>query len=205
MSVAPQRPARSQRAAIAIVAATVALLAGCAPQPAPMPAAPVDAVSSPRLPRGYVRTDGHGDIAVSLAGAASCTRTTPAEAAASVAAANTARARRGLAPLVNDPRLQRAAEDHACEMARRGTMTHVGTATKGPSARVKKLGYRPAITSENIAAGRMDLGRVIAEWTGSPDHLSNIVIPGLRHHGIGHAVAVDGKSTFWAAVYAQPR
>lgn len=90
-------------------------------------------------------------------------------------------------------------------MAGRGTMTHVSQSGGRPGPRLKAAGYRPAVTTENIAAGRMDLGRVLAEWRSSPLHLANVVRPGLRHMGIGHAVGGDGKTVYWTAVYAQPR
>lgn len=157
------------------------------------------------LPRGFVRTDGHGDLVISAGGAARCEQATAAEKAATLAASNAARARSGLAPLSIHPTLQRVAEKMACEMARRGTMTHVSTDGGRPGPRIKAAGYRPALTTENIAAGRMDLGRVMAEWTRSPDHLSNVVRPGLRHMGIGHATGSDGKTVYWSAIYAQPR
>lgn len=157
------------------------------------------------LPRGVVRTDGHGDVVISAAGPASCAPSTAAERAATLAASNAARARTGQGPLVIHPTLQRVTEQMACEMARRGTMTHVSTDGGRPGPRLKAAGYRPAVTTENIAAGRMDLGRVMAEWTRSPDHLSNVVRPGLRHMGIGHATGSDGKTVYWSAIYAQPR
>ncbi|ARJ68771.1 CAP domain-containing protein [Paracoccus contaminans] len=181
-----------------------AMLAACAgPAPAPPPAAGGKAPLG--LPRGYVRTDGHGDLLIASAGQAACPRTAPAEAAAAAAAANAARRDRGQPPVATHPTLQRVAEQQACEMARRGTMTHVSQSGGRPGPRLKAAGYRPAVTTENIAAGRMDIGRVLAEWGSSPLHLVNIVRPGLRHMGIGHASGADGKTTYWTTIYAQPR
>ena len=184
----------------------VLLLAACA---APPPEPPVmtarTSTLSPRLPRGIVRTNGHGEIMAAAAGQAHCVATSPAAAAAALAATNRARAARGLTPLRTNARLQRAAEAHACEMAMRGAMTHAGTKTTGPMARSKGQGYAPRLTAENIAAGRFDLGRVLAEWSSSPSHLSNIIIPGTEDFGIGQAVAAAGKTTFWAAIYGKPK
>ena len=61
------------------------------------------------------------------------------------------------------------------------------------------------VTAENIAAGHFDLNRVLHEWNVSTGHHANIVIPQMRHMGIGEAVGADGKTRFWAAVYAAPR
>ena len=160
---------------------------------------------SPKLPKGIVRTNGKGEIMAAAAGQAQCVPTSPEAAAAALAATNRARAARGLTPLRTNARLQRAAEAHACEMAMRGAMTHAGTKTTGPMARTKGQGYAPRLTAENIAAGRFDLNRVLSEWNSSPDHLSNVVIPGTQDYGIGQAVAADGKTTFWAAIYGKPK
>lgn len=184
----------------------VLMLAACATAPEPPQQLTArTSTLSPRLPKGVVRTDGYGEIMAAAAGQARCVRTTPDAAAAALAATNWARAARGLTPLRTNDRLQRAAEAHACEMAMRGAMTHAGTKTTGPMARAKGQGYAPRLTAENIAAGRFDMGRVLSEWSSSPDHLSNIMIPGTQDFGIGQAVAADGKTTFWAAIYGKPK
>lgn len=170
--------------------AAAVVLSGCvAPEPSAGPA------------KGH---DPH-DVQATAPGAATCPETTAAENAAGVAATNRVRRAKGLAPLTPDPVLALAAARHACDMAQRGRMTHAGTSTKGPAMRVKALGYRPALTAENIAAGPFSLDRVLGEWNRSPGHLANILIPQTRQYGIGHAVAADGKTVFWAAVYGAPR
>lgn len=189
-----------------LIPALVLTLAACAPPPPPAPELTArTSTLSPRLPKGIVRTNGHGEIMAAAAGQAQCLQTSAGAAAAALAATNRARAARGLSPLRTNPKLQRAAEAHACEMAMRGAMTHAGTKTTGPMARVKGQGYAPRLTAENIAAGRFDLNRVLAEWSSSPDHMSNIAIPGTLDYGIGQAVAADGKTTFWAAIYGKPK
>lgn len=163
-----------------------AALAGCAPAPA---------------------VQGNDPHAMQLlaAGDATCLATTARQNAVAVAATNRMRAASGLPPVGADDRLAQAAARHACDMARRGRMTHVGSTTHGPAPRVKALGYAPAVTAENIAAGHFDLNRVLAEWNASAGHRANIVIPQVRDMGIGQAVGADGKTRFWAAVYAAPR
>lgn len=187
------------------VTTILCILTGCSQFAKAPELVETERLSAPRLPNGYIRTDGRGAIAVTIAGEVGCGRLGASEVEQALVSTNNVRARRGLAALSTDSRLQRAAEEHACDMARRGVMTHVGTKTAGPGMRVKALGYRPAVTSENIAAGRMDLPKTLHEWTSSPNHQSNMIIPGLRHMGIGHAIGSDGKTAFWAAIYAQPR
>ncbi|MDO5706379.1 MAG: CAP domain-containing protein [Paracoccus sp. (in: a-proteobacteria)] len=149
-------------------------------------------------------TDPH-DIQATAPGPAQCMQTSAAELAAGVAATNIARARAGLPPVRGNATLARAAERHACDMAERGRMAHVGKGTSGPAQRVKALGYQPRITAENIAAGPFDLNRVLAEWNRSSGHLTNINIPQMQEMGIGRATGSDGRTVFWAAVYSAPK
>lgn len=145
------------------------------------------------------------DVQASPPGAAQCVTTTAAELAAGVSATNNARRRANLPSVAPNAILAQAAARHACDMAKRGRMTHVGSSTSGPGQRVKKLGYAPRVTAENIAAGPFSINRVLAEWNASSGHLSNIMIPQMRHYGIGHAVGSDGRTQYWAAVYAAPK
>lgn len=138
-------------------------------------------------------------------GAATCLAPTAAEVAAAVAATNAARAARGMAAVRGNAALSAAAADHACDMARRGSMTHRGSRSSGPSQRARAAGYRPAITAENIAAGPFDVAGALAAWSGSAGHLANMLIPQIRDVGIGQAIAADGRTRFWAAIFAAPR
>ncbi|WBU62991.1 CAP domain-containing protein [Paracoccus aerodenitrificans] len=117
---------------------------------------------------------------------------------------NGLRARHGLEPLKANRSLQLAARAHACDMASFGWMSHRGSHSAGPAERVKAVGYRPRITAENIAAGNFDLNRTLTEWSRSPNHRNNILLPSISEFGIGHALSADGKSHFWTAVYADP-
>lgn len=182
----------------------VALLAACANEQTGTVTPPV-AGPVTGLPGKVVWTDGHGDLQLTEGGAARCKLISPAEIGRALAVANNARAKRGLQPLRVNKKAQAAAEAQACDMANRGTMTHAGSATTGPSARIKAQGYKPSVTAENIAAGRFGFDQATAEFVASPQHLANIVIPGLRDFGTAYAMGADGKTGFYAAVYAQPR
>lgn len=145
------------------------------------------------------------DIQATAAGRPTCTATSAAQNAAGAQATNAVRRSAGLPPVQPNPALARAAARHACDMAERGRMAHHGSGTKGPSDRVKALGYQPSVTAENIAAGPYGIERVLAEWNGSQGHRANMLIPQVRDYGIGQAIGADGKTRFWAAVYAAPR
>jgi len=185
----------------AVLPAVLCLLSACvAPPPAPSERL---STPEPTLPGRVVWTDGHGAIPVAAAGQAQCLATSGAMAATALAQTNATRARASLPPLRANPVLDRVAAAHACDMAKRGLMTHAGTSTKGPMVRARQLGYRPQTIAENIAAGRFDLGGTLAQWSASPGHRANINIPYLQEFGIGTATAADGKTTFWTAVYAR--
>lgn len=180
------------------------LLAACAARP---PETSTAAATDTRvgLPGKIVRTDGEGSLQLVDSGAAHCNLISDDEIRRALTVTNNARARQGLTPLRRNPKAQAAAEAQACDMASRGAMTHAGRGTKGPAARIKAQGYKPTVTAENIAAGRFGFDQASAEWVASPKHLANIVIPGLRDFGTAYALGADGKTGFYAAVYAQPR
>lgn len=155
----------------------------------------------------WVRQVTGDDILVQAAapGRAQCVATAAAENKAAAQVTSARRAAAGLQPLRPNPKLAEAAARHACDMAMRGQMAHRGSASKGPSQRLKGVGYKPAITAENIAAGPFSLEQVLHAWNGSAGHLSNVMLPQARDFGIGRAVAADGRTIFWAALYAAPR
>ncbi|WP_233253563.1 CAP domain-containing protein [Paracoccus binzhouensis] len=138
-------------------------------------------------------------------GTVTCYQTSMRENQAAAQATNATRRARGLPALKPNADLAAAAARHACDMARRGVMSHRGSNTRGPMQRLKKAGYRPSIAAENIAAGPFTQERVLREWVRSSGHLANILIPQVRHYGIGKAVGADGRTVYWAAVYSAPR
>ncbi|MDT1060258.1 CAP domain-containing protein [Paracoccus sp. CPCC 101403] len=148
---------------------------------------------------------GYPDVQASAPGRAECRATSSEQNAAAAARTNATRRAHGLPALRSDPRLARAAAAQACDMARRGTMTHSGSHSSGPMQRAKAQGYAPRIAAENIAAGPYDLTGVLSVWAGSRGHVDNILIPQLQDFGIGSAVGADGRTVFWSAVYAAPR
>ncbi|WP_410219554.1 CAP domain-containing protein [Paracoccus sp. (in: a-proteobacteria)] len=151
------------------------------------------------------RTDDPHAVQVSAPGEARCLQTDPGQNAAGVAATNQMRRQAGLPPVRSSMQLAQVAAAHACDMARRGRMTHIGSTTTGPAARVKAAGYRPSVTAENIAAGPYSLPRVLQEWNKSQGHLNNILLPQVRDYGVGQALGPDGRTIYWAAVYSAPQ
>lgn len=137
-------------------------------------------------------------------GRPSCGMIAPEDAQGALAETNALRRAHGLAPLRVNRALSLSAANHACEMAARGLMTHEGLNGSGPGQRARQAGLSPAMTAENIAAGPFNRERVVMEWARSAGHRGNILIPQMREFGIGSALASDGRTVFWAAVYAAP-
>ena len=145
------------------------------------------------------------DVQASVAGDATCLKTSTSQNHHGATATNAMRQQAGLPPVRANNLLAQVAASHACDMARRGTMTHRGSRTSGPGARVKAAGYRPTVTAENIAAGPFSQSNVLHAWNTSSGHRDNIMIPQVREYGIGQAIGADGRTRFWAAVYAAPK
>lgn len=173
-------------------------------------AAAVGTVSISLGGQGEVQAQSFGGSAATvnrpvLSGSVKCYRTSAKENSRGAAHTSQVRSQRGLAQLRPNARLAEAAARHACDMARRDHMTHVGSKNRRPSHRVRAAGYRQVIVAENIGKGFNSAEQVMRAWVGSGSHLSNILLPQVNDFGIGKAMAADGRTVYWAAVYAAHR
>jgi uncharacterized protein YkwD len=112
---------------------------------------------------------------------------------------NSARAAAGMPPLAVEPRLTRAAETYAREMARDGWFEHTDPTGAGVEARAEAAGYSDwEYLAENLAtgAGRPDADEVVGRWLESPGHRRNILAPELRDVGVACYVA---NERYWCA------
>lgn len=146
---------------------------------------------------------GRTEAVTPVTAGATCVAPSPGDTADITAATNAVRAAHGIAPVQESAVLSAVAAAHACDMARQGRLTHQGGG--GPSRRLRAAGYRPAVTAENIGAGPFDLAAAMAAWAASAPHRANMLNPLVREVGVGQAVAADGRTRFWAAIYAAPR
>ena len=117
---------------------------------------------------------------------------------------NLARARAGLRGLRPASGLQRAAQAHACDNARTGRLTHTGSDGSAPADRIRRAGYRPALTSENVAVGYRTPAAVVDGWMGSRPHRRNILSARATEVGFGLARGADGR-LHWVMKAAVPR
>ena len=103
---------------------------------------------------------------------------------------NAERSKNGRKALRPDPRLQAAAQAHACDMSVKGYFSHRGQNGSKPKRRLQAQGCRAGLVAENIAIGRTDPQQTMNEWMASPGHRKNILIGrGASQFGIGIAKA----------------
>ena len=108
---------------------------------------------------------------------------------------NEQRARRGLAPLRTELRLQLAAQRYVGEMVERRFFDHVDPDGLDPQDRILMAGYpaNNAWTGENLAYGTGPEGspaEIVDHWMHSPGHKENILRPTFTEIGIGVAFDV---------------
>jgi uncharacterized protein YkwD len=80
--------------------------------------------------------------------------------------------------------MQRLAQEHANDMARRDRLDHAGFAGRA------KRGAR----AENVAYGNSSKAMTIAQWSASPRHAANMLLSGCK--GIASAVSRSGRH-YW--------
>ena len=110
--------------------------------------------------------------------------------AATLCLINAQRAKQGLQPLTENPLLQRAAELHSRDMAKRKFFEHQNPDGVQPDARIVRQGYPPILVGENLAWGetvKSSPAVIVGMWMKSPGHRANILEPGYREIGIGLA------------------
>ncbi|MGR3794121.1 CAP domain-containing protein [Vannielia sp. SX4] len=99
---------------------------------------------------------------------------------------NAYRVSKGRAPLVAAPGLERAAVDHADDMARKGYFSHKGRDGSSSRSRMKRRGCS-GTTAENIAGGYPSVSALMKGWRGSRAHDKNMLLRDVRFFGIGKA------------------
>jgi uncharacterized protein YkwD len=109
-------------------------------------------------------------------------------------------------PLALSEVLQRAALDHARDMAARGKLSHAGSDGSTHAERATRAGYRWRVVGENIAAGQPTAEQVVAGWLKSAGHCANLMDPKFTELGVAFAAAPQGgKGIYWAQLLASPR
>lgn len=120
---------------------------------------------------------------------------------------NKDRADNGIAALVEDANLSRAAQMKADDMAAKGYFSHVDPEGRQPWYWFDKAGYDYTYAGENLAVNFTDSEDVEEAWMNSPAHHANIVKAQYTRIGIGVAQGTyQGKeTTFVVQFFATPR
>lgn len=126
---------------------------------------------------------------------------------------NRERAEHGEQPLVIDPRLEAAAEEHSQELVALDYFAHIAPNGTTPVDRARASGYIPNssvgyVIGENLAWGTLNLSTpqsIVAAWIASPGHLANILESQYEDTGIGVVAAVPASLSGGqpGATYAQ--
>jgi uncharacterized protein YkwD len=122
-----------------------------------------------------------------------------------VALTNVERTDRGRARLRANPRLMRAAQLHAEQMARAGRLAHdlPNAAYPGTEDRLAAAGYRWQMFGENVAQGQSKAAEALRNWMDSSGHRKNILNPGYTELGTGYAVDRAGRP-YYVQVFGRP-
>jgi uncharacterized protein YkwD len=123
-----------------------------------------------------------------------------------LARVNAERTAAGLQPLALDPRLNEAAQRHAEDMLLRSYYNHRSPEGSAPGDRVRKSGYTPRITAENIARGPVTVDEAVNNWMQSREHRHNLLHPAFRDLGVGIAVGRNsvGYTVLWVQDFGAP-
>ncbi|MEV7545351.1 sigma-70 family RNA polymerase sigma factor [Streptomyces sp. NPDC089915] len=102
-----------------------------------------------------------------------------------IALVNSERAAAGCGPLKEDAQLDKAAQGHSDDMARRGFFDHTNPDGADPGDRTTAAGYRWSTYGENIAKGQQTAQDVMDSWMKSPGHRANILNCSFKDIGVG--------------------
>jgi uncharacterized protein YkwD len=123
-----------------------------------------------------------------------------------IALVNVERKKHHLPGLAVSAKLEKAAQDHACDIAAQQSYSHVGTDGSDLRARLKRVGYRFRTAAENTGRGFTSAAGMVNYWMNSPHHRENILNPRVREAGIGQAYTTSaGGKRHWVLDFGLSR
>ena len=112
---------------------------------------------------------------------------------------NELRSENGVRAIAYSPRLERAAQRHATDMARGNFFSHTGRNGSSVGDRARAAGYKWCYVAENIAQGQTSLTSAMNAWVNSRGHRRNIMNRKAREFAVAKA-----PGNFWVMVLAKP-
>lgn len=108
---------------------------------------------------------------------------------------NAERKAHGLSALKLSTKLDKAAQGHACDNAKRKSISHTSSDGGTLKTRLRRVGYGFRTAAENTGRGFASGARAVEWWMHSPKHKDNILLRKAREVGVGIAVspAPDNK------------
>jgi uncharacterized protein YkwD len=108
---------------------------------------------------------------------------------------NAERKARGMPALVLSAKLDKAAQGHACDNAKRRSISHTSSDGGTLKTRLRRAGYSFRTAAENTGRGFASGARAVEWWMHSPKHKDNILLRKAREVGVGIALspAPDNK------------
>jgi uncharacterized protein YkwD len=119
---------------------------------------------------------------------------------------NQARKVAGLAPLLFDEQLSRAAADKAEDMISQGYFNHVSPQGQQPWEFIENLNYAFVAAGENLAINFTNAEDLVQAWLASDTHRNNILNPVFTHTGINviSANTSSGQKTVIVQYFTRP-
>lgn len=114
------------------------------------------------------------------------------------AALNGIRASNGIGAVTRNAKLDRAAQNHASDMAQRAYFSHVSPDGRSVGNRAKAVGYNYCTIAENIAWGQNSEAEALQVWMDSPGHRANNLNRSVTEYGLARAGA------YWVLVLGKP-
>jgi len=109
------------------------------------------------------------------------------------------------AALRANPRLMRAAQLQAEQMAQASHMAHVLPEARYPRTedRIAAANYRWRTLGENVAFGQANAAKVLDSWMHSTGHRTNILNSTFTEMGAGYAIDRSGRP-YYVQVFGRP-
>ncbi|WP_309668264.1 CAP domain-containing protein [Tabrizicola sp.] len=119
---------------------------------------------------------------------------------------NAERKARGLSPVRLSTTLDKAAQGHACDNAKRMSISHVSSDGGSLKTRLRRAGYAYRTAAENTGRGFASGARAVEWWMNSPKHKQNMLMGQVRDIGVGIALSAAPDSRLhWIIVMGKSK